>query len=139
MSQLDQGLCLSPQRLRSHKAVESKRLFPREHVIHGPAQLVGEDRERFGFAVFVFKFSKIRFPRLALAEEEHDGFGKGPAEMDVANLFAGRAQSFAVGFFGTLDQATIRDEILHARKARDILNLIQNHQCQNLADPGDGL
>ena len=54
MSQLGQGLCLSPQRLRSHKAVEIKRLFPREHVIHGAAELVREYRERFGFAVFVF-------------------------------------------------------------------------------------
>ena len=88
MSQLDYGLCLSPQRLRSHKALQIKRLFPREHVIHGPAQLVGEHGERFGFAVFVFKFSKICFPRLALPYEEHGGFGKRPAQMDVANLFA---------------------------------------------------
>ena len=79
MSQLDHGLCLSPQRLRSHKAVEIKRLFPREHVIHGPAQFVGEDGQRFGFAVFVFESSKIFFPGLTLAEEEDSGFGTGPA------------------------------------------------------------
>ena len=79
MSQLDRGLCLSPQRLRSHKAIEIKRLFPREHVIHGPAQLMGEYGQRFGLTVFVFKFGKIRFSRLTLADEEHGGFGKGPA------------------------------------------------------------
>lgn len=39
MGQLDRGLCLSPQRLRGHKALEVKGLFPREQVVHGPAQL----------------------------------------------------------------------------------------------------
>jgi hypothetical protein len=37
MSQLGHGLCLSPQRLRGHKALEIKGLFPRKHVVHGPA------------------------------------------------------------------------------------------------------
>ena len=86
VSQLGRGLCLSPQRLRGHKTIEIKRVFPREHGVHGPAQLVGEDRERFGFAVCVFEFSKIFFPRLALTDKEDRGFGKGPAQMDVANL-----------------------------------------------------
>ena len=88
VGQLDRGLRLSPQRLRGHKALEIKRLFPREHVIHGAAQLVGEHGERFGFAVFVFEFRKILFPGLTLADEEDGGFGKGPAQMHVADLFA---------------------------------------------------
>jgi hypothetical protein len=48
MSQLDRGLGLSPQRLRGHKAGEINRVFPREHVIHGPTQLMGEYGQRFG-------------------------------------------------------------------------------------------
>ena len=56
VGQLDRRLCLSPQRLRGDKALKIKRLFPREHVIHGPAQLMGEYGQRFGFAVFVFEF-----------------------------------------------------------------------------------
>ena len=91
VGQLDHGLRLSPQRLRGHKALEIKGLFPREQVIHGAPQLRCKYRERFGFAVFVFEFGKIRFPRLTLADEEHGGFGKRPAEMDVADLFAGRS------------------------------------------------
>ena len=79
VGQLGGGLRLSPQRLRGDKAIEIKRLFPREHVLHGPAQLVGEDSQRFGFAVLVFEFGKILFPGLALADEEARSFGKGPA------------------------------------------------------------
>ncbi len=79
VSQLDGRLGLSPQRLRSHKALQIKRLFPREHVIHGATQLVREYGERFGFAVFVFEFGKIFFSWLTLADKQHSGFGKGPA------------------------------------------------------------
>ena len=34
VGQLDDGLPLSPQRLRGDKTLEIKRLFAREHVIH---------------------------------------------------------------------------------------------------------
>ena len=76
--QLDDRLGLSPQRLRSNKALEIKRLFPRKHVVHGAPQLVSEHGQRFGFAVFVFQFRKILFPRLTLADEQHGSFVKGP-------------------------------------------------------------
>ena len=61
---LDRGLCLSPQRLRRDKALESKRVFPREHGVHGSAQLVGEYSERLRFAVFVCQFREVFFARL---------------------------------------------------------------------------
>ena len=77
MSQLGGGLGLSPQRLRGHKALESKRLAPCEPVIPGPAQLGGEHGERLGFAVFRCEFSKLRFPRRTLPDTEHGGFSKG--------------------------------------------------------------
>src|SRR5262249_39223973 len=47
-SQLGSGLCLSPQRLRGDKAIEVKRLFPREHAVHSPTQLMREHGQRFG-------------------------------------------------------------------------------------------
>jgi hypothetical protein len=94
VGQLGDRLPLASQRLRGHKALEGNRVFPREHVVHGPTQLVGEDGERLGFAVFVFPGGKVRFARLTLADEQHGSFRKGPTQVDVANLFAGRAQPF---------------------------------------------
>ena len=90
VGQLDHGLSLSPQRLRRNKTLEVKRLFPREQVIHGTAQLVGEHGQRLGFAVLVFEGGNIRFSGLALPNKEYGGFRKRPAEMHIANLFAGR-------------------------------------------------
>ena len=66
VGQLGGRLRLSPQRLRGNKAMEVKRLFPREHVVHGARQLVPEYRQGFGFAVFVFEFREIFFPQLVL-------------------------------------------------------------------------
>ena len=135
VGQLGRGLPRSPQWLRGDKALEVKCLFPREHVVHGAAQLVGEHGERFGFAVLVFEFGEVHFPWLTLADKEHGGFGKGPAQMHVADLFAGDPEPFAVGFFRALDQTTIRHKILYAREAGDVLNLLEEDQRQNLANP----
>ena len=123
MSQVGYRLPLSPQRVRRHKALESKRVFPREHVIHSPTQFVREDRERFSLAVLVFQFREIVFPRVTLTDEQHGGFGKGPPSMPVAHLVAGRAHFFATRFFGTCPQATRRDELVPPGKARDGVNL----------------
>jgi len=100
---------------------------------------VGAHGERCGFAVFVFQCGKICFPRLTLADEQHSGFGQRPAQMHGANLFARGAQFFATGFFGAFHQPTIGDKILHAGKARAVLNLIENDQGKDLADARDGL
>jgi len=91
VGQLDYGLHLSPQRLRSHKALEVKRLFPREHVIHRPAQLVREYGQRCGCAVFLCQLRKIFFARLLLASAQYRRCGTRPAQMHIANLFPRRA------------------------------------------------
>ena len=79
VGQLDGRLRLSPQGLRGDEALEIKRLFPRQHVVHGSAQLVREYGQRFGFAVFVFQFRKVRFARLIVTQEQGGGFRKRPA------------------------------------------------------------
>ena len=99
-------------------------MFPRAQVIHGARQLRPEDRQGCGFAVCVFQFRKIFLPQRILPSEEDGGFGTGPAQRTVADLFARRAQAFAIGFLGALHQPTIRDEVLDPRKAREVLHLI---------------
>ena len=66
VGQLGGRLYLSPQRLRRNKALEVKRLFPREHVVHGACKLVAENRQGFSFAVFVFQFRKIFLTKMIL-------------------------------------------------------------------------
>src|SRR5262249_27210876 len=73
-----------------------------------------------------------------LPDKEDRRFGKRPAQRDVADLFPRRPQSFPIGFLGACHQATIGDEILDARETSNSLNLIEKHQRENLANPGDG-
>jgi hypothetical protein len=119
--------------------LESKRLFPRAQVIHGPRQLVGPHGERLGFAVFVFEFGKVLLARLVVAQEEPGRLRNRPAQVHGADLLARDTPPRPSGFLGALHQTTIRDEILHAREAGDVLNLLQTHQRQNLPDAGHGL
>lgn len=93
--------------------------------------------ERFGCAVLVFEFRNILLARLVLASAEHRRFGTGPAQLDVADLLARRAEPFAPRLFGTFDQATGGHEILHAGEAGTVLNFLQNDQGQNPANTGD--
>ena len=103
VGQLDHGLRLSPQGLRGDKALQIKRLVPREHVIPGARELLRQHGERFGFAVFVCHFRKVRFARLIVTQEQGGGFRKRPAQMDGADLLARGAQPFVVRLFGAFD------------------------------------
>ena len=55
--------------------------------------------------------------------------------MGVADFGAGGARAFSSGFPGTLDQATVRGKILHPWEARDIMDFVEQHEAENLADP----
>jgi hypothetical protein len=59
--------------------------------------------------------------------------------MAVANLFPRGPEPFAVGVFGALHHATLRHKVLHPGKTRDVLNLIEDDECQDLSDSWDGL
>ncbi len=76
-----------------------KSLLVFEHEIDGTPELVGQDREGLGFAVFTGKPFEILFAGLVAFEEEDGGLGEGPLEMGVADLLTVGAVFFPVGFF----------------------------------------
>ena len=58
--------------------------------------------------------------------------------MRVANLRPRGPVTLARRSFGALDQTAVGDKILYPWEALDIVNLIEEHQAQDLADPWDG-
>ena len=66
VGQLDGRLWLSPQGLRSDKALAINRLLPRQQVIPGARPLMGQHGQRLSFAVFVLPFRKIFLAGLVL-------------------------------------------------------------------------
>jgi hypothetical protein len=121
--QLGRGLPHSPQGLRGHTALQGKGLVPREHKIHGPGQLLGQYREGFALVVFAFQLGKVVLPRFVLAQEQRGGFREDPLELGGADLFAREPVAFAGGLFGTLHQAAVGEEVLHAGEALRVVAL----------------
>ena len=57
--------------------------------------------------------------------------------MNVADLFAGEPIVFPGRLATALHQAAIGDKLLHTGETRDVVNLVENGQGQDLADAGD--
>jgi len=116
-----------------------KSLLVLEHEIDGTAELVGEDRERLGFAVLMSKSLEILFGRFIALEEEDGGLGEGPFEVGVTDLFTAGSVFFAVGLFDALDQTAVGDEILDGGEAFDGFDFVEDDQAEDSADSGDSL
>ena len=120
---MDAGACSCPERLQ----------------LDGKTQLMGKDRESFGFAVFTGKSFEMPFGWLVAFEEKHGGFREGPLKVSVTDLFASGSVFFAVGFFDAFDQTAVGDKILDRGEAFDGFDLVENDQSEDSSDSGDGL
>lgn len=149
---MDAGACSCPRRfqlgdrlihllqiLETEELFLVKSLLVLKHEISGSPEFVGEDREGFGFAVFMGKPLEKLFGRVVALEEKHGCLGEGPLEMSVADLFATGAVFFAIGFFDALDQTAVGDKILDRGETCDGFDLVEEDQTEDSADAGNGL
>lgn len=58
------------------------------HVIDGPGELRGEDRQRLALARFFLQAGQICLPLGIVAEAQHRRFREGPRELRIADLHA---------------------------------------------------
>lgn len=89
--------------------------------------------------MLVCQAGQMLLPCRIIPEEQHGRFGKGPLEVSVADFFARGALAFARGFPGALAQAAVRDELLHAGEPGDLVDFVEEHEAEELADTGHGL
>jgi hypothetical protein len=127
------------QILETEELFLGKSLLVLEHEIDGSSELVGEDRESLGLAVFTGKPLEILFGRFIALEKKHCCLGESPLEVSVTDLFATGSVLFAVGFFDALNQTAVGDKILDRGEAFDGFDLIEEDQTEDSADPWDGL
>jgi hypothetical protein len=71
----------------------------------------------------------------ALGQEQHGGLREGPLQIGIADLGAAAAQNLAGSALLALHQPAVGRELLDAREASNVVDLIQDRQRQNLADP----
>src|SRR5688572_21047746 len=87
--------------------------------------------------MFAFQASQQLLSFRVVAEKQDSRFRKGPLEMNVANLFAGEAIVLPSRLATALDETTVGDKLLHTGETRDVMDLVENSQGQDLTDAGD--
>jgi hypothetical protein len=109
-----------------------------EHEVDGPSEFMGEDGEGLGFTVFLleplFEFHAFGIP----PKEEDSGFGEGPLEVGVTDLFARGSIAFPGGFFGALAEPGIGGEVLDPGETVDVVDLVEDDEREDGPDAVDG-
>ena len=93
----------------------------------------------FAFVMFFLQPGEVLLRWRMVAQEQDSGFRKGPFEMAITDLCACGAQAFPGGFLGTFDQTAVGDKILYRGKPVDIMDFVEQHEAEDLADAGYGL
>ena len=109
------------------------------HLRDRPSQPVGQHGAGVALVMLMLHTRQVCWRRWILAREQRSRFGKGPLEVGVPEVFAGRAQACVSGFLGTLDQATRRDPILSPWEAVKVMEVIEQHEAESLPNSGHGL
>jgi hypothetical protein len=70
----------------SKEGIHAEGFLSFEHEVYSPADLVGEDGERFSLAVFADQAAVIVLSLFVYPDEEAGCLGECPLEVDVADL-----------------------------------------------------
>jgi hypothetical protein len=95
----------------------------------------GEDLEWAMFSLeALFEFHSFRIA----PEEKSRCFGEGPFEVSVSDFLARRSIPFPGGLPGAFDESGVGSEFLDPGKAANVVDLIEDRESENGADPMDG-
>ena len=108
-----------------------------QHEIDGSAELGGQDRKRLGLAMPSGESSQVLLAFGVVAKKERGGFRERPLQVDVADLGAAGAELLARGAVITLYEPRVREEVLNSLEAADVVDLVEDRERQDLADPRD--
>jgi len=100
---------------------------------------MGQDGQRFACALLCLQAGQKLLSVGIVPQEQRGRFGKGPREVRVADVLARSAQAFARRFLAACDQARVRGKSLYAGKAAEVVNVREQDEAEELADPGAGL
>ena len=78
-----------------------------EDVIGRPGDFVSHDGQRLCLSMFLLESGTVMFCLFVPSQEEDDGFGEGPLEVDVTDLSAGASLFLPGGFLGRFDQSAV--------------------------------
>jgi len=120
------------------EAVFVKSLPPLEHEVERAAELVGENRKGLALAVLAGEALDMALGARRLAKEKNGRLGERPLEMGVADLSSTRAFSLTGGLVSRGYKPGVGAEVLDTGEAADVVDLVEEGQREDLADPWDG-
>ena len=121
----------------SQKALHVEGTLLAQHQVDGSPELGGQDRERLGLAVAPCHAPQVVLACGVVAKEEDGCLREGPLQVHVADLGAACAELLARRAVLALDEPRVREEVLDSRKAPDLVDLVEDRERQDLADPWD--
>src|SRR5262249_15896416 len=127
-----------PTRLAPEAALVEGDLLA-EHVVDSPSQLGGEDAHRLGRPALLLLLLLPASGPLALPQNQTGRLPESPAQVRGAALLPPRALRLASRDVGTTDQAGVAEEVADVGKAADVVDLVEQHQGEDLADAGQRL
>jgi hypothetical protein len=122
----------------TEKLLHIKSPFVFQDKVDGPAQLMRIDPQGLAFIILGAQALNELFGLVRFTQTDHGRRPDGPLKMGVADLFIGFAGPLAVRLLLGPDQAGVGAKALNRSEAFDVVDLIQDGQCQDLPHTGNG-
>ena len=109
-----------------------------EDVIGSSGYFVSHNGQGLRLSMFFLKSGTIKFCILVSSQEEDDGLGEGPLEMDVTDLSAGAPHFLSGRFLGGFYQPAVGSEILDFWKSLDVMDFVKDGKAEDASYSRDG-
>ncbi len=123
----------------AHESFHVGRRVALKHVVHRARQLRGKNAQRLPLAVLLQQPGVELLPLRVGPQEENRSFGERLLQVVVALLPFPAALLLAVRCLIALDQPAVRKKTTKRIETADIVDLIQQRQADDVADPMDAL
>ena len=102
-----------------------------EDVIGGPGYFMSHDGQGLRLSMFLFEPGPIEFCLPVSFQEEDDGLGEGPLEMNVADLSTGASRFLPGRFLGGLHEPAVGSEILDLWESPDVMDFVKDGKAED--------
>ena len=109
-----------------------------EDVIGSSGDFVRHDGKGLCLAVFFLESGAIKFCVFVSSQEEDNGFGEGPLEMDVTDLSTGTSRFLPGRFLGRLHEAAVGGEVLDFGESLDVVDFVEDGKAEDAPYSRDG-
>ena len=136
MAPVRQRACPGPYQL-FEEFFHFKHRIPCEDVIGSPGHFMSHDGQRLGLSMFFLESGTIYLCIIVSSQEEDDGFGEGPLEVDVSDLSTGAALFLSCRFLCGFHKPAVGGKILNFGESLDVVDFVEDAKAENTSYSGN--